>query len=141
MLSIDPVHIQFRIPAQDPLGREEVLGKIRFLPEVVEIHWQLRGNVFIGGNGELKTIEVPYTEIEHVDLQRSWWRIRRIVMRISDPTLVAEIPGVEMGKMTLEIDKRSRQEARKLESLIDFQRSVFLLDAHEQRLEAMRENP
>ena len=48
-----------------------------------------------------------------------------------------EIPGVELGKMTLEIDKRSREEAKKLEGLIDFKRSVFLLDEHESRLAAM----
>ena len=138
MLSIDPVHIQFAIPARDPLGREEVLGKLRFLPGHLEINWRLKGSVFTGGKGELETIAVPYGQIEHVDLVKRWWRIRALVLRISDPTLVKEIPGVEMGKMTLEIDRRSRQEARKLESLIDFQRSIFLLDEHEQRLAAMR---
>ncbi len=140
MLSIDPVSIQFHVPAQDPLGREEILGKVRFLPEQVEINWRLKGNVFIGGKGEMHTIRVPYPEIEHVELQRKWWRIRRIVLRISDPSLVKEIPGIEMGKMTLEIDQRSRREAKKLESLIDFQRSVFVLDEHEKRLSAMRED-
>lgn len=138
MLSIDPVHIQFHIPARDPLGREEVLGKVRFLPEKVEINWRLKGNVFVGGKGKMHTVDVPYSQIEHVELQRRWWRHRRIVLRISDPSLVKEIPGIEMGKMVLEIDKRSRQEAGKLEGLIDFQRSVFLLDEHQKRLAAMR---
>ena len=139
MLESDPVNIQFHIPAQDPLGREEVLGKVRFLPEFVEINWRLKGNVFVGGKGEMSTIKVPYGEIEHVELQRKWWKLRRIVLRIADPTLVKEIPGVEVGKMTLEIDKRSRDEAKKLESLIDFKRSIFLLDEHEKRLRAMRD--
>lgn len=141
MISIDPVHIQFHIPAQDPLGREEVLGKVRFLPEHVEINWRLKGNVFVGGKGEMHVITVPYGEIEHVELVRKWWRLRRIVLRISDPSLVEEIPGVELGKMTLEIDKRSREEAQKLESLIDFKRSIFLLDEYDQRLAAMSDPP
>lgn len=139
MLSIDPVNIQFHIPAPDPLGREEVLGKLCFLPEHLEINWRLKGNVFVGGAGAMKTLEVPYGAIEHVDLQRKWWRIRRIVLRISKPELVKEIPGDEVGKLTMEIDKRSRAEAKKLESIIDFQRSVFLLDEHEKRLAAMRD--
>lgn len=138
MLSIDPVHIQFHIPATDPLGREEVLGKLRFLPEYLEINWRLKGNVFVGGHGEMKTIQVPYGEIEHVELIRKWWQLRSIVLRISNPSLVREIPGDQVGKLTLQIDQRSRAEARKLESLIDFQRSVFLLDEHEKRLNAMR---
>ncbi|MEO1835274.1 MAG: hypothetical protein ABGZ49_07240 [Akkermansiaceae bacterium] len=137
MFSIDPVHIQFHIPARGPLGREEVLGKIRFLPAHVEFNWRLKGNVFVGGKGEMHTLTVPYGEIEHVELIRKWWRLRRLVLRISNPALVAEIPGVELGKMTLEIDERSREEAKKLACLIDFKRSAFLLDEHDQRLAAI----
>ena len=137
MFTIDPVHIQFRIPARDPLGREEVLGKIRFLTGHVEINWRLKGNVFVGGKGEMRSIEIPYTEIEHVELVKKWWRLRRLVLRISDPALVKEIPGVELGKMNLEIDARSRKEAMKLGGIIDFKRSVFLLDEQEKRLAAM----
>lgn len=137
MFSIDPVHIQFHIQAQDPLGREEVLGKIRFLPDHVEFNWRLKGNVFVGGKGEMHTLTVPYGEFEHVELIRKWWRLRRLVLHISNPALVEEIPGVELGKMTLEIDERSREEAKKIASLIDFKRSVFLLDEHDQRLAAM----
>ncbi len=137
MFSIDPVHIQFHIPARGPLGREEVLGKIRFLPAHVEFNWRLKGNVFVGGKGEMHTLTVPYGEIEHVELIRKWWRLRRLVLRISNPALVAEIPGVELGKMTLEIDERSREEAKQLACLIDFKRSAFLLDEHDQRLAAI----
>ena len=134
MIDADPIPIEFFIPAADPLGREEVVGKLRFLPEQLEINWRLKGNVFTGGKGEMQTIGVPYGEIERVELRKRWWRIRSLVLRISDPTLVKEIPGVEMGKMVLEIDDRSREEVGKLEKLIDFKRSVFRLDEHERRL-------
>ena len=39
--------------------------------------------------------------------------------------------------MNLEIDARSREEAMKLGGIIDFKRSVFLLDEQEKRLAAM----
>ena len=39
----------------------------------------------------------------------------------------------------MEIDDRSRQEAKNLTALIEFQRSVFLLDEQDKRLTAMRE--
>ena len=58
-------------------------------------------------------------------------------LRVSTPALVESIPGVEMGKMTLEIDARSRKEAKKLGSLIDFKRSIFLVEQQTKRLEAM----
>lgn len=134
MLSFDPVHIHFHIPATDPLGKEEVLGKLRFLDNHIELDWRLRGSVFTGGKGELTTIAIPYTEVEHVELVKRWFRIRRIIFRISDPALVKDIPGVDMGKMILEIDARSREEAKKLRPLIDFNKSIFLLDAHDQRI-------
>ena len=140
MISFDPVHIHFHIPATDPLGKEEVLGKLRFLAEHIEIDWQLKGSVFTGGKGELKTVVIPYTEVEHVELVRRWFRIRRLVFRISTPALVKDIPAVDMGKMVLEIDDRSREEAKKLRPLIDFNKSIFLLDAHEKRLAERHES-
>ena len=138
MISIDPVSIHFHIPATDPLGREEVLGKLRFLPEHVALSWRMKGSVFQGGKGDMTTIELPYGEIEHVELIKKWFRIRNIVLRISNPEMVKDIPGVTMGKMTLHIDDRSREEAKKLTGLIDFKRSMFILDDHERRLKAMK---
>ncbi|NWK55231.1 hypothetical protein HW115_06390 [Verrucomicrobiaceae bacterium N1E253] len=140
MVSIEPVNIHFSIPATDPLGREAVLGKLRFMPDRVALSWRLKGNVFRGGKSEMLTIDLPYGQIDHVELVKKWFRIRSLVLRIADPSLVKDIPGVDMGKMVLEIDDRSRQEAKKLAGLIDFKRSMFILDEHETRLASMRDS-
>ena len=140
MLDTEPISIQFEIPATDHLGKNHVEGKVRFMPDNVEIDWRVRGNVFRGGNAEVETISMPYGQIEHVELRKKWWKIRDIVLRIADPSLVAKIPGVNMGKMVLQIDKRSREEAEKLESLIDFKRSIFILDEQTKRLERLKES-
>ena len=140
MLDSDPISIQFDIPATDHLGKDHVEGKVRFMADEVEIDWRVRGNVFRGGNAKVSTIKMPYTQIEHVELRKKWWKIRDIVLRISDASLVEEIPGVEMGKMVLVIDKRSREEAQKLESLIDYTRSIFLLDEQTKRLDDLKES-
>ena len=139
MMLTDPVNITFTCPATDPLGREEVIGKLRFLPDEVELSWRLKGNVFTGGKGVMSSIVLPYGEIEHVEIVKRWWKIRKLIFRVSDPKLLGDIPVSEMGKLEMEIDDRSREEAKKLESLIDFRRSIFLLDAQEERLKAMRE--
>ena len=139
MISIDPVNINFHIPATDPLGREEVLGKLRFLPERVVLSWRLKGSVFKGGKGEMTTIDLPYGEIEHVQLVKKWFKVRRIILRIETPDLVKDIPGVDMGRMNLHIDDRSREEAKKLVGIIDFKRSMFILDEHDKRLKTMKE--
>ena len=137
MLTNEPISIQFRIPATDHLGKNEVEGKIRFLAESVELDWRLKGNVFRGGQQEVETITLDYGEIEHVELKKRWWKLSQIILRISNPASVEAIPGIEMGKMTLEIDARSREEAKKLGALIDFKRSIFLVDQQTRRLEAM----
>jgi hypothetical protein len=139
MMLTDPVNITFECPAADPLGREHIIGKLRFLPDEVELSWRLKGNVFTGGKGEMSSIVLPYGEIEQVELVKRWWKIRKLIFRVSDPKLLGDIPVSEMGKLAMEIDDRSREEAKKLESLIDFKRSIFLLDAQEERLKAMRE--
>ena len=135
----DPVNINFECPAIDPLAREHVIGKLRFLPEEVELSWRLKGNVFTGGKSEMVSLTLPYGEIEHVELVKKWWKIRKLIFRVSDPKLLGDIPVAEMGKIEMQIDDRSRDEAQKLESLIDFKRSIFLLDAQEERLKAMRD--
>lgn len=138
LIETDPINIWFVLPAADALGRNEVQGKLRFLPEHVSLFWRLTGNVFRRGDGsEMDCIDLPYGEIEHVELVRSWFRIRRIILRVGDPALVARIPGVAMGKMDMQIDERSREEAGKLAGLIDFRRSIFLLDEQTKRLQAM----
>jgi len=136
MIESDPISLWFFLPAADPLGRDEVHGKLRFLADHVELHWRVKGNVFRGGEEEMTRIDLPYGEIEHVELVKRWWRLRRIVLRIGNPALVAAIPGVSMGKMELHIDDRSREEAKKLAGLIDFRRSIFLLDEQTRRLKA-----
>ncbi len=138
MLDSDPISIQFDIPATDHLGKNHVEGKLRFMADIVELDWRVRGNVFRGGNEEVKTIYLPYAEIEHVELTKKWWKIRDLILRITSPALVAEIPGVEMGKMVLVIDERSREEAKKLESLIDYKRSMFILDERTKRIEDLK---
>lgn len=140
MMLTDPVNINFQCPAADPLGREHVIGKLRFLPDEVELSWRLKGNVFTGGKSEMNSIVLPYGEIEHVELVKKWWKIRSLIFRVSDPKLLGDIPVSQMGKLEMEIDDRSREEAKKLESLIDFKRSIFLFDAQEERLKVMRDS-
>lgn len=139
MILTEPVYINFHCPAIDPLGRENLIGKLRFLSDHVELSWRMKGNVFTGGKSEMETIDLPYSEIDHVELVKKWWKIRKLIFRVSNPKLLGDIPMSDMGKLEMEIDKRSRQEAKKLTSLIDFQRSVFLLDEQDKRLTAMRE--
>lgn len=139
MILTEPVHIHFHVPAKDHLGREHVSGNLRFLPDHVDLSWRMKGNVFTGGDGKISVIPIPYGMIEHVELVKRWFRVSRIVFRVSDPRLLEEIPSADMGKMEMWIDNRSRQEIKKLGSIIDFKRSAFILGESQNRLQAMRD--
>ena len=130
MLDLDKaINLSFRIPAKDPLGREEVLGKLRFLPKECELNWQMAGNVFTGGKSEMKVITIPYGEIEEVEVKKKWLRPALISFHINDPSLVKEIPGVDMGNLIFEIDKKSSKDLDRLQGFIDFKRSLFLFES------------
>lgn len=134
----EAISLDFRIPATDPLGREEVVGKIRFLPDTCELHWRLSANVFRGGKGEHQVIEVPYGEIERVELKKQWFRPVKISFHVNDPSLVKEIPSIVMGNLTFEIDKRSAKELKRLQNYIDFKQSLFIFDRTERYLDELK---
>ncbi len=83
-------------------------------------------------------VEIPYAAVAEVDMKRRWFRPAQLTLRLEDPVLVAEIPGTEVGRMTLLIDAKSREAVNKLHDLIDYRRSLFLLDETNKRLDAMR---
>ena len=138
MLGSDPINLYFSIPASDHLGREEVQGQLHFRDDHIDLHWRIKGNVFTGGPGDMKLIEIPYPAVAEVTMKRRWFRPAELVLRLDNPAIVAEIPGIEVGKMTLLIDPKSKEEVAKVHDLIDYRRSQFVLDETNKRLDAMR---
>jgi len=141
MLDLDqPINLKFTIAAADPLGREQVEGKLRFLPSMCELHWALSANVFRGGKGEHQVIEIPYGQIDEVDIVKKWFRPMKISFHVSNPELVKDIPNVVMGNLTFEIDKRSTDDLERLKSFIDFKQSLFLFERNDNYLEGLKGN-
>lgn len=138
VIGAEPINLHFSIPATDHLGKEEVQGQLRFHSEHIDLHWRVKGNVFTGGQGEMKLIEIPYSAVAEVSLKRKWFRPAELTLRLETPTLVAEIPGIEVGRLILLVDTKSKESVKKLHELIDYRRSIFLLDETNKRLEAMR---
>lgn len=139
MFDTAPLSLHFRIPATDHLGREAVQGQLHFSAEKIDLHWRLEGNVFTGGSGEMTLIEIPYQTVSEVQLKKRWFRPTQLILRLDTPELVAKIPGTAVGLLTLELNADSKIEVEKLNNLIDFRRSIFLLDETDKRLSAMRD--
>lgn len=88
----------------------------------------------------MKLIEIPYPSVAEVGMKRRWFRPAELTLRLEDPELVADIPGIEVGRMVLLIDPKFKAEVNKVHDLIDYRRSVFLLDETNKRLESLRED-
>lgn len=86
----------------------------------------------------MKLIKVPYPAVAEVSLKRRWLRPTELTLRLEDPELVSEIPGIEVGRMVLQIEAQSKEAIGKVTDLIDFRRSLFLLDETNKRLDSMR---
>jgi hypothetical protein len=136
----EPISLPFTIPARDHLGREEVEGILRFQPETVDFHWRLKGNVFVGSDNEMQRIEIPYHAVKEVKVKKPWFRAPELTLQLEDPTPVAKVPNVEVGRLVLILNKDSKVETEKLNNFIDYRRSVFLLDETNKRLGAMRDS-
>ncbi|MBK1832860.1 hypothetical protein [Roseibacillus ishigakijimensis] len=140
MFANQPINLHFTIPATDALGREEVEGQLRFHAENLDLHWRLKGNVFTGGAGEMTTIAIPYPAVAEVRLHKRWFRPSELILRVEDPSLVAAIPGSEVGRLVMQVQDQSKDALKNVNELIDYRRSVFLLDETNKRLEVLRES-
>lgn len=138
MLGSEPINLHFHIPPSDHLGREEVQGQLRFHADHIDLHWRLKGNVFTGGPGDMSLIEIPYPAVAEVTMTRRWFRPAQLILRLEDPELVAAVPGIEVGRMMLTIDPQSKDAVKKVHDLIDYRRSLFILDETTKRLDEMR---
>ena len=112
MLDTDPINLHFTIPATDHLGKKEVQGQLRFHADHIDLHWRLKGNVFTGGPSEMTLITIPYPSVAEVDLKQKWLRPSVLLLRLEDPSLVAEVPNIEVGRMLLTIDKQSKAQKK-----------------------------
>ena len=86
----------------------------------------------------MNKIEIPYPAVQKVGIKKRFLRPALLTLKVENPELVSEIPGTEVGKLVLEIDTKNKKEITKVNDLIDYQRSIFLFDEPNQRLEDLQ---
>ncbi len=140
MFFSEPIHLYFSNPAKDPLGRKSVSGQMSFLADSSLLQWRINGNVFVGDTHELQEIEISYATIAEIQLEKHWLKATQLTIRLSQPDLISEIPGAEVGKLTLFIDKQSKKEVKKLAEHIDFKKSILILEKTEERIQDLKKS-
>ncbi len=130
----DPLSIYFEIPARDAMGRQHVAGKVRCLHDKVVVQYTRKSPAFRAPKNPLQTIELDYHDIEDVDFRKRWFGRSTLSFRVKDASQIDEMPGAEVGKALLQVEKRSNSEAASFEKLMDFKDSEFQIEEIQERL-------
>lgn len=136
----DEISFIFNIPATDALGKTAVTGKFRALEEQVLLHWKFEDRTFNRDSNAMRTIEMTYDDLEEARVVKSgmlWFSKKVLTIRIRDPRLIEEVPGVTMGKLELELPARSVEPATKFVTMVEYRVSESVLKRRLGRLEDM----
>lgn len=132
----DELSFIFNIPATDPLGKLAVTGKFRALEEQVILHWKLEDRTFTRATNAMRTIEMTYDDVEEASVTGGvwWFSAKTLTVRIKDPRLVEEVPGVTMGKLELELPSNSVKPAKKFVAMLEYRMSEAAIEKRQGRL-------
>jgi len=132
----DELSFIFNIPATDALGKLAVTGKFRALEEQVILHWKLEDRTFTRATNEMRTIDMTYDDVEEASVTGGFWwfSAKTLTIRIKDPRLVEEIPGVTMGKLELVLPSNSVKPAQKFVAMLDYRMSEAAMEKRQGRL-------
>lgn len=132
----DELSFIFNIPATDALGKLAVTGKFRALEEQVILHWKLEDRTFTRATNEMRTVEMGYDDVEEAIVTTGWWwfSTKVLTVRIKDPRLVEQMPGVMMGKLELELPSKSVTSAKKFVAMLDYRISENAMEKRQERL-------
>lgn len=124
MFLVDETALNFEIPARDSLGRDAVIGKLSGTQEQVLFTWRLKDRTFRKAEGDMKTIPIPYEKVESVVFKALFGFLNpRLILIVSDPHLIEDVPSTDVGKATLMLGKKSKLEAKKFIKLVEFKKS------------------
>ena len=134
---IDELSVYFDNPARDSMGYHHVEGFLRCGRDHAELHFKERDRAF--RKSEPTTVTFDYAEIERVEYQAGWFRPKLLILRTRTPEKLKNFPGADVGRVELQVTKRSRKDAERAEAFLDFKHSEAYLRESNSRLEEVRD--
>lgn len=134
----DSPALSFEIPARDALGREHVEGRLVAEETSLQFYWRFRDRTFKRLGEDMRIIELAYVNVESVMLKTMLGRWKpRLLLRLTDPRPLGEVPGTQVGAATLWLGSRGGvAEAKAFIKMIDYRRSEAVAN---ERIERMSE--
>jgi len=115
------------------MGLGAVTGKLTCLRDCVRLQFKEKDRAF--RKNETQTVDFEYNEIENAELIAKWFRSAQFVIETRALEKLDSFPGSQVGRIEMFIPRSSRDSARKMIGLIDFQKSESFLQDSESRLE------
>lgn len=135
MFIVDETALNFEIPARDSLGREAVIGKLSGNQDKLHLTWRLKDRTFRKAEGDMKTVEIPYTSVESISYKATLGFINpKLILLIREPRLLEDVPGTDIGRAVLFVGKKTKAAATKLIKMVDFKKSEAEANASRSRL-------
>ncbi len=132
----EEVSIYFDNPATDPLGHEHVEGRLFFGEQGISLDFKVKDRAF--RKGEAGSIAFGYEDIESIRFTRRFLGPRILTLGLRSAVILEPFPGAEVGKARLHVTSASGEEAKKVESLVEYRKSEAYLSASHHRLEESR---
>jgi len=134
---IDELSVYFDNPATDAMGYEHVEGFLRCGRDHAELHFKEKDRAF--RKSEPTTAIFDYSEIERVEYESGWFRPKLLILRVRTPDKLKDFPGAEVGRVELQVTKKSRKDAERASAFLDFKHSEAYLRESANRLDEARD--
>jgi hypothetical protein len=99
-------------------GFGEARGVARLEGDEVVLEYEVRESILNVFKGEVQEARIPLAEINWVDFSTSWFSAK-LVLACRTMKCVSGVPGMEQGKVTLNVAKSDRPRAQEFGTAIN----------------------
>jgi len=108
-------------------GFQVLKGLFKVKSQSVELEYEVQDS-FVGAiKSEVKTVQIPFSEIEKIRFKKGWFS-SRVILEVTSLKLLEDMPGTEQATAVLKIKRKHSKDAESLISKVRVQLSEYHLD-------------
>jgi|GEM_PF-474621 len=133
----EELSVYFKNPATDPLGYNQVEGKLYCGRDEVQLQFKQKDSAFKKISPVV--IEFAYSEIYDVEYVSKWLRPKILLFKTRSPEKLKDFPGAEVGRVQLRVIRAAREDARRAQVFIEYRQSEAYLRDSDARWSDLRD--
>lgn len=133
----DELSVYFENPSTDPLGYNQVEGKLYCGRDVLQLQYKQKDRAF--KKSAPVVIEFGYGEVYEVKYVSRWFRPELLIFKTRSPEKLKDFPGAKVGKVQLNVTKSARKDAQRAQVFIEYRQSEAYLKESDQRWSESRD--